>query len=91
MEADKTILQMKYARIVKLFAEQTGISLEDSLEIFYDSYVYKMMSEGIADMHCRSDGYLAGLLSLTSAAISIRASRLSQGRCFLSFPPRRML
>lgn len=62
MEADKTILQMKYARIVKLFAEQTGISLEDSLEIFYDSYVYKMMSEGIADMHCRSDGYLAGLL-----------------------------
>lgn len=62
MEADKTILQMKYARIVKLFAEQTSTSLEDSLEIFYDSYVYRMMSEGIADMHCRSDGYLAGLL-----------------------------
>lgn len=62
MEADKTILQMKYARIVKLFAEQTGVSLDDALGIFYDSYVYRMMSEGIADMHCRSDGYLAGLL-----------------------------
>lgn len=70
MEADKTILQMKYARIVKLFAEQTGTSLEDSLEIFYDSYVYKMMSEGVADMHCRSGGYLAGLLVEENAQTS---------------------
>lgn len=62
MEANKTILQMKYARIVKLFSEQSGISLENSLEFFYDSYVYRMVSEGIADMHCRSDGYIAGLL-----------------------------
>lgn len=62
MEADKTVLQMKYARVVKLFAEQAAVSLEDSLEIFYDSYVYRMMNEGIADMHCRSDGYLAALL-----------------------------
>ena len=61
MEANKTILQMKYARIVKLFSEQSGISLENSLEFFYDSYVYRMVSEGIADMH-RSDGYIAGLL-----------------------------
>lgn len=28
MEANKTILQMKYARIVKLFSEQSGLSLE---------------------------------------------------------------
>ena len=26
MEANKTILQMKYARIVPIFAEQTGIA-----------------------------------------------------------------
>lgn len=62
MEADKTILQMKYARIVKLFASLTNISLEDSLGFFYDSYVYRMMSEGVADMHCRSDGYLVEML-----------------------------
>lgn len=31
MEANKTILQMKYARIVSIFAEQTGITLEDAL------------------------------------------------------------
>lgn len=62
MEANKTILQMKYARIVPIFAEQTGLPLDDALEFFYDSDVYRMMNEGIADMHCRSDGYLAELL-----------------------------
>ena len=35
MEANKTILQMKYARIVPIFAEQTGITLEDALDFFY--------------------------------------------------------
>ncbi len=62
MEANKTILQMKYARIVPIFAEQTGITLEDALDFFYTSSIYQMMNEGIADMHCRSDGYLANLV-----------------------------
>lgn len=62
MEANKTILQMKYARIVSIFAEQTGITLEDALDFFYTSSIYQMMNEGIADMHCRSDGYLADLV-----------------------------
>ena len=62
MEANKTILQMKYARIVPIFAAQTGITLEDALDFFYASSIYKMMNEGIADMHCRSDGYLVELV-----------------------------
>ena len=62
MEANKTILQMKYARIVSIFAEQVDMSLEDALDFFYESYVYRMMNDGIADIHCRSDGYLAELL-----------------------------
>lgn len=62
MEANKTILQMKYARIVPIFAEQTGITLEDALDFFYTSSIYQMMNEGIADMHCRSDGCLANLV-----------------------------
>ena len=62
MEANKTILQMKYARIVPIFAAHTGITLEDALDFFYTSSIYQMMNEGIADMHCRSDGYLADLV-----------------------------
>lgn len=50
---------MKYARIVALFARESRMSLEDALSFFYDSDTYKLISEGIADMHCRSDEYLA--------------------------------
>jgi len=59
MQADKTILQMKYARIVRLFADKAGLSYEDALGVFYASDVYLMMSQGVADLHCLSDEYLA--------------------------------
>lgn len=64
MEANKTILQMKYARIVALFAERSGMTLEDALGFFYDSVTYQLISEGVADLHCRSDEYLADELLL---------------------------
>ena len=50
---------MKYARIVAIFAKESGLSLEDALSFFYDSETYKRISEGVADMHCRSDEYLS--------------------------------
>lgn len=59
MEADKTILQMKYARIVRLFADRLHLPYEDALSFFYASDTYRLMNEGIADMHCLSDEYLA--------------------------------
>lgn len=59
MLADKIVLQMKYARIVRLFADKLQIKYEDALSFFYDSETYKLISNGIADMHCLSDEYLA--------------------------------
>ncbi len=59
MQADKTILQMKYARIVRLFADKLQLSYEDALGFFYDSETYRLVSNGVADMHCLSDEYLA--------------------------------
>ena len=47
---------MKYARIVAIFAKESGLSLI-ALSFFYDSETYKLISEGVADMHCRSDEY----------------------------------
>ena len=58
MNANPTLLQMKYARIVEKFADKRGINLDKVLDIFYKSDLYLMMSRGIADMHCRSDEYL---------------------------------
>ena len=68
MEANKTILQMKYARIVAAFAEKMNIPLEEALSFFYKSDTYKLVSEGIADMHCMSDGYLVDELLIEAEA-----------------------
>ena len=59
MQANPILLQRKYARIVKLFAEQTGLTYEQALDFFYKSKTFELISEGVADMHCLSDEYLA--------------------------------
>lgn len=64
MIANSILLQKKYARVVNLFATQNQLTLEAALDFFYHSSVYQLMSEGCADMHCRSDEYLAEELLL---------------------------
>lgn len=64
MQANPALLQRKYARIVKLFAEQAGLSYEEALSRFYDSTTYDLISNGVADMHCFSDEYIADELLL---------------------------
>jgi hypothetical protein len=59
MEANETILQMKYARIILQIAADLGISNVDAMDLFYNSRTFQLISEGIADLHCRSDRYLA--------------------------------
>ena len=63
MQADKTLLQMKYSRVVALFAAQQGLSVENALDFFYHSETYQELREGIADLHCRSDQYVADELA----------------------------
>ena len=64
MKANPILMQKKYARVVALFAEREGMPLDDALSFFYGSRTYELMSEGVSDMHCRSDAYLAEELSL---------------------------
>lgn len=59
MNANSILLQKKYARVVEIFANLAGITLSEALEFFYHSTVYKLVREGVSDMHCMSDGYLA--------------------------------
>lgn len=58
MNAEPLILQMKYADIIQLFAEQEKISLDEALSFFYHSDTYQLLKDGVSDMHCMSDGYL---------------------------------
>lgn len=59
MKANRILLQRKYARIVSLFAREVGLSYDDALRLFYGSETYLLMREGVGDLHCMSDGYLA--------------------------------
>lgn len=49
----------KYARVVEVFARQVGLTLDEALDFFYHSSLYPLVEEGISDMHCMSDDYLA--------------------------------
>jgi hypothetical protein len=59
MTANPILLQKKYSRIIEQFAKKRGISLDDALKFFYHSEVYPLLRDGVSDMHCMSDAYLA--------------------------------
>lgn len=58
MLAHPVLLQKKYARVIALYAEKEHIGLDAALQKFYHSVTYKLMKDGISDMHCMSDDYL---------------------------------
>lgn len=64
MTANRTLLQHKYANVIEMFSKRYNINLRQSMDIFYKSHTYRDMRDGISDMHCRSDEYLAEELIL---------------------------
>lgn len=59
MNANPILLQKKYARIVECFSVKAEISLAKALDFFYHSETYPLISQGVSDLHCMSDEYLA--------------------------------
>ena len=64
MTANPLLRQKKYARVIECFAKQQGLSLDETLGLFYHSEVYQLMRDGVSDMHCMSDLYLVEELRL---------------------------
>ena len=58
-EALHAILEAKYARIILAISELHDISLDEATEMFYNSPLLPLIEEGVGDLHCRSDKYLA--------------------------------
>lgn len=59
MMADPILLQKKYSRIIVCFANRMDITLDEALDFFYHSDVYQLIRDGVSDMYCMSDEYLA--------------------------------
>ena len=58
-DAKNTILDAKYARIISAISEMHSIPLEKAADNFYNSETSRLIEEGVADLHYRSDRYLA--------------------------------
>ena len=53
------ILEAKYSRIISEMSQMYHIPLEKAMDMFYNSDTMQLMEDGVADLHCRSDKYLA--------------------------------
>ena len=52
------------------FAIENNVTLEEALAFFYQSEIYQLISEGVSDLHCMSDKYLAEELQKEYADVS---------------------
>lgn len=59
MKANAILLQRKYARVVMKFAELAGITVKEAMDFFYHSTERELIRDGVSDLHCMSDTYLA--------------------------------
>lgn len=53
------ILDRKIARVIEAYSALYNVSLEMAADIYYNSITSQLIEEGVADLHCRSDRYLA--------------------------------
>lgn len=53
------ILDRKIARIIEAFSERYNVGLTDATDLYYNSMTSQLIEDGVADLHCRSDKYLA--------------------------------
>lgn len=56
---NKTLLQMKFARIITLLSKRLKVSESEALEIFYSTNVYQYMCDLKYHLHNMSDEYCA--------------------------------
>ena len=53
------ILEAKFARIISEISKMYNVSLDDAMDMYYNSETMQLKEEGVADLHCRSEKYLA--------------------------------
>lgn len=62
-EVSKQIIHSEQcARIILCISEMAGVSIREATDMFYESQTANLIEDGVADLHCRSDKYLALLV-----------------------------
>lgn len=58
-ESISVIQGEKIAKIIENISNLYSISLDQAADIYYNSDTSNLIEEGVADLHCRSEKYLA--------------------------------
>ena len=58
-EGKQNMRSAQCARIIGCLSELHGLSLSEAADLYYQSETSNLIEEGVADLHCRSDKYLA--------------------------------
>lgn len=61
-ESKTTMRAAKSARIIMAICELYGVQIQDATDLFYRSKTADMIEQGVSDLQCRSDKYLATLI-----------------------------
>jgi hypothetical protein len=64
MTANRTLIGHKIDHVISEYAQLANVPLREAFDLFYKSRLYYEITNGISDMHCRSDGYLAEELEM---------------------------
>jgi aminoglycoside phosphotransferase family enzyme len=59
-DSKQIMMDLKCANIITAMSQMYDVTLEEATDIFYNSETAELIQEGVADLHCRSDKYLAG-------------------------------
>ena len=61
-ETDLVLRANKNAAIIMAMTETFGISIQEATNIYYLSETAQLIEDKVADLHCRSEKYLATLV-----------------------------
>lgn len=61
-ESNLALRAAKVARVITSLCDLFNISLQDATDLYYNSSTSELIEDGVADLQCRSDKYLATLI-----------------------------
>ena len=62
-EESRTVLRgEKCAAVIQSISRLYGVSYEEATDIYYRSETSRLIEEGVSDLHCRSEKYLASVI-----------------------------
>ena len=61
-ESKQIIRSEQCARIILCISDMFGVPIQAATDIYYESETANLIEDGVAELHCRSDKYLATLV-----------------------------